>query len=177
MLIENKSMIFLSNELMNPELQREMKLPLEFISFAFVEEMRMYRHLRTMNTFIVPNDVKRTWGNTVAYGGLFILNDFDYFIRTLDAYHMCSLSTLKRNHLYDVHHRVPVQATPIYFSTIEDFTRHKYTEQEPTTVNAYIGNLTNPNITQRLREIRHRGRVTSGVDVPHFTSLLREVNQ
>lgn len=172
--IENKHVLFLSNELMSPIWQREMKLPLEFISFAFVEA-RMYRHMRSGKSFIVPVDVKRTWGNTVAYGGLFVVHDFDYYIRTLDAYHMCSLSTLRRNHDYDLHHRVAVRATPIHFSTLDEFKRHKYKENEETTVSAYIGNLKHPNITQRLHEIRHRGRITSGVDVPHFKELLREV--
>lgn len=174
MRIEFNSLLFLSNELINPRWQRELKLPLHFITFAFVKA-RMYVHKRNQGTFILPNDVKQSWGNTVAYGALFTLQDFHFYIRTLDAYHMCSMSTLMTNHKRDIHHRIEVEVTPITFATLDDFARLKYREREALKAITYVGNLNHPNIHQRInvRQISHR--IVDGVDKQHFIDLTREV--
>lgn len=168
------SLIFLSNELQDPRWQRDFRLPLEFISFGFIRG-KLFRHMRHNSTFVHVGDTKSVWGNDVVYGGIFLLRDFDFYIRTLDAYHLCSRSTLMRNHGNDLHHRVALAATPIVFHSMEDFCSLKYEERESIDVITYIGNPTNPKIIQRLRKRSRPQRIVQGVDRVHYKNLLGEV--
>lgn len=170
MLIE---LIFLSNELMSPRKARELHVPLEFIGFAFIEG-KMYHHTRKKGTFVVQHH-KQAWGNDVVYGGLFLVNDFHFHIRALDAYQGCSLSALSRNHVYDLHHRITTHATPIYFNSKEEFSSLRYKEGEPLRVHAYVGNINHPNITKKLRSNHTGARIKEGLDKPNFKALLEEV--
>jgi hypothetical protein len=170
MLIE---LIFLSNELMSPHKARELHVPLEFIGFAFIQG-KLYHHSRKKGTFVVQNH-KQGWGNDVVYGGLFLLNDFHFHIRALDAYQGCSLSSLTRNHTYDLHHRITVNATPIYFRTKEEFSSLRYREGEDVRVHAYVGNQIHPNITKKLSSQHTGTRIKEGIDKLNFIGLLEEV--
>lgn len=167
MLIE---LIFLSNELLSPRRQQDLRVPLEFITFAFVKG-KMYNHYQNKGTFVVPQHGKG-WGNDVVYGALFLLNDFHFHIRSLDAYHSCSLSVLLRNHTYDLHHRKVVQCVPITFHNVDEFCTLRYVEKEPIRAFTYLGNQTHPNIIMKLSS---RARITDGLDKPHYKELLREV--
>lgn len=164
--------MFFANELSNPNWQREMNLPLEFITFAYIEG-KMYKHYRNDSTFILPNLSR--WGNNVVYGGLFLLKDSTFYSRILDAYQVCSLSTLHKNHDLDIHHRVSVEATPISFTTLDDFARLKYTERDPIQAQTYLGNLKHPKINQRLYKTNISYRIIDGLDKTHFKQLIREV--
>lgn len=167
-------LLFLSNELMNPSYQNELRIPLTFIQFAHIEG-KMFRHFRNNSNFVALN-ASRQHGNKVVYGALFKLDDFDFYIRLLDAYHMCSLSTLHTNHINDIHHRIEVKATPIYFSNLDDFSRLKYAESQDTIdVQAYVGNLNHPKIIQRTNKTVSY-RIISGVDANNFKKLFGEVN-
>lgn len=168
-------LVFLSNELQDPVRQRNLRIPFEFVSYAFTEAL-MFWHYRNTSTFIMPTDVQKAWGNSVAYGGLFLLNDEDFFIRQLDAYHGCSLSSLHRNHHLDIHHRVEREVTPIHFTDLDDLLRLKYIEKEPFSVTMYVGNQNHPKINQRLyHEGKHPKRIVSGID-KNFLQLYREVH-
>lgn len=168
------SLIFLSNELMNPVIQRELRLPLEFITFGMTKG-KMYKHFKNKGTFILPPKLSKAWGNTFIYGGLFICKDFDFYARILDAYHVCSLSTMLRNHNQDVQHRVEVEVITIHFQTLDELARLKYREGESIKANTYIGNIKHPKIKIRTKKTTHY-RVTSGVDAPHFTQLFRGIS-
>jgi hypothetical protein len=171
--IEQTNLIFLTNELQDPRRHRELRVPLEFIRFGFVEG-RLYHHYQNKGTFVVQN-AKQRWGNDVVYGGLFLLHDFHYYIRTLDAYQGCSLSALMRNHSADLHHRHTLSITPITFSTMEEFCTLRYEEAEPILAHCYVGNLTQPKLTHQVHKRRMETRIVQGVDVPSYTELLREV--
>jgi hypothetical protein len=135
----------------------------------------MYNHVQNKGTFVVQQPQKRAWGNDVVYGALFILNDFHFHIRSLDAYFGCSLSALHRNHTYDVHHRIITPATQITFSSVEEFCSLKYKESQPTRAYTYVGNPTHPNIIKRTSSRINGVRITDGLDKPHYKELLREV--
>ena len=167
------TLLFLYNELQSPSWQREAKVPLEFISFAFAQG-KLYTHMRKNSSFLLED--KKTWGNDVVYGGLFLLRDDDFYIRSLDAYNVCSLSTLRKNHVLDVHHRKEVVITPIAFKTREQFVSLQYLEGESITAYTYTANPNHPKITQRLRSSRQH-RIVQGVDKQHFNNLIREVHE
>lgn len=169
-----EKLLFLSNEFCNPHWYRDMRLPLEFITFAFIKG-KMYKHFRNDGTFVLQNQGR--WGNDVVYGGLFLLKDFDFYIRILDAYHTCSLSTLQRNHTLDLHHRIITQATPISFQSIDELERLKYRERNCIDVQTYLGNSNHPKITQRLRNKSMSYRIKDGINKLHFKELIREALQ
>lgn len=169
-------LIFLANQLQDPSFQREMRIPLEFVAFAFTEG-QLYTHHRNTDTFVMPRkDGRQRWGNDVVYGGLFLLNDFMFYSRLLDAYHVCSLSTLLKNHNLDVHHRVKREVTPIHFADLDSFSRLKYVEVEPLNVTMYVGNQNHPKINQRLYKQGNPHRIVNGVDAEHYKQLYREVH-
>lgn len=136
----------------------------------------MFTHQRSKETFVTNERVKnvKRFANDVVYGTVYVLSDFDYYIRNLDAYHMCSLSALRKNHQFDVHHRILTTVTPIYFSTIEELARIKYREGKPIDAHMYIGNIKHPKIRKRIYNIRSY-RVIDGVDAKHIKQRIREV--
>jgi hypothetical protein len=151
---------------------KELNIPLEFVTFAHIEG-KLYKHFRNNGSFVLPN-VKRK--GSVVYGAIFLLRDFDFYIRLLDAYYMCSYSTLHTNHRRDIHHREIVQATPIAFSDLDSFSRLLYKEKENVATNVYYGNRTHPKINQRLN-LDARYRIIDGVSAKQFTEIYREVTQ
>lgn len=162
-------LLFLTNELQNPAYQKEMRLPLEFIAFG-ITEGRMYKHFRNQSNFVIPVDALKRWGNDVVYGGLFLCKDFDFYSRILDAYHVCSVSTLMKNHDMDIHHRIEVNVTPIFFDTIEELATLKYREGESIKAQTYMGNLKHPKISQRLdKTVSYR--IIDGIDAENFKKL------
>lgn len=167
----SNTLIFISNELLATDKRRVMHLPLVFISFGFIEG-KLYKHFKNDGTFMLEPHNK-AWGNNVVYGAIFALSDYDFYIRLLDSYHQCSMSLLGINHSKDVHHRIEVHATPIAFNTWDDFIRLKYSESPSYEVQAYVGNLNHPKITQRLNKT-NLYRIESGVD-PHYKQIFREV--
>ena len=131
----------------------------------------MYHHYQRKSTFVVHEN-KRSWGNDVVYGALFLLNDYHFYIRLLDSYLACSKSALMRNHSHDYHHRIKSKAIPISFESKEEFETLRYKEGEGVTCQLYVGNSNQPNINHQLQT---RSRIVDGVDKQHFKELIREV--
>ncbi|TCX53799.1 hypothetical protein [Dehalobacter sp. 14DCB1] len=167
------NLLFLTNELMNLELQRSMHLPLNFVQFG-IASGKMYKHYRNQSTFIISEAFNKRWGNSVVYGGLFHCSDFEFYSRILDAYHVCSMSTLFKNHHQDIHHRVKQQIIPIYFNTLDELARLMYREGEPIDAQVYVGNANHPKITQRIHNLAS-ARLYDGIDVFNFKKLFWEV--
>lgn len=168
-------LIFLTNELQTPSLQKSLRLPLEFIAFG-IAEGRMYKHFRNQSNFVIPVDSLKRWGNDVVYGGLFICKDFDFYANILDAYHVCSLSTMMRNHKRDIHHRVEVEVTTIHFQTLDELARLQYRESESIKAQMYMGNINHPKINLRLTKTVSY-RIVSGIDTVNFKQLFGEVKE
>ena len=169
-------LIFLTNELLSPTLRMKMNLPISFINFGIIEG-KMYSHQGKHGTFCLLPGITKRWGNNVVYGAIFLLQDFDFYSRILDAYHICSMSTLLKNHQYDIHHRVEVKVIPIFFDTLDEFARIKYKESgDAIQVQTYIGNKNHPKIKQRIRQVKANSyRIIDGVDKKHFKELFGEV--
>lgn len=136
----------------------------------------MYRHYGKRSNFVVPNDTLKHWGNDVVYGALFICKDFDFYNRIFDAYHVCSLSTLARNHINDIHHRVEVDVKPIYFDSINELASLQYREGEPIKATTYMGNTNHNKISQRLNKTVSY-RIIDGIDAKNFKQLFWEVTK
>lgn len=167
-------LLFLYNELINPDLIREMKLPLRFVTFAYTDG-KLYHHYRRYSTFLLPNGDTKAWGNRNVYGAIFQLDDFDYYIRVIDANHICSLSSLNVNHKNDVMHRLRVPCVPISFNTLDDLGRLKYSEREKHECYTYFGNPNHRKIRQRI--VRNPSyRLIDGVDKSNFIKLHEEVS-
>lgn len=168
------NIVFLSNELVNPQVQRVMKLPIDFISFGIIKG-RMYSQHKHNGSFVLPVDVKKKWGNEVVYGGIFLCKEFEFYARILDAYHACSLTALLCNHILDINHRVMIDVQPIYFSSLEELGRLKYREGEKVKMHGYMGNPNHPRIIKRINDKKNSYRIIDGVDIKNFKQLWEEV--
>jgi len=164
------NLLFLSNELLSPSRHRELNIPFEFISYAILEA-KMYKYFRSERTF--NTRVTRDWGNSMVYGALFLLRDFDFYIRLIDAYHTCSLTTLRRNHIKDMQHRVKERVTPIYFNSIAILAQLKYSEGETVHAHAYVANPNHPTIYQRTTT-HDSYRIIDGIDKSPFLQLYKQ---
>lgn len=171
MQIKGTQLLFLTNELMNPRWQQELRVPLEFITFGFMQG-KLYTHYKKVSTFATQLG-RRKYTNDVVYGALFVLRDFHFYIRTIDAYMGCSQSTLLKNHTYDLHHRILTPITPITFKDIEEFVTLRYRESSPLNAYTYIGNLKHAKLANRLQDPHNR--IVSGVAGEHFKELVSNV--
>ncbi len=175
------SLIFIYNNLLNPHTIDKLKLPLTFISYA-IAKGKMYKHFKIKDTFLLSFGENRQWGNQVIYGALFLCDNFEFYSRVLDAYHMCSMSTMKMNHIKDLHHRVTYTTSPIYFKTLEDMYRLKYREDDAIQAITYVGNTNHPNIYKRLTSKKlnpdtNKGnsyRIEKGIDRKNFEKLFKK---
>lgn len=168
-----KKLLFLSNELLNPEVQKMMQLPLTFVAFSMVSG-KLYSHFRSQSNFLITDYTDQTWGNSKVYGALFICKDFDFYSAILDAYHVCSMSTMLRNHNLDIQHRVDVETTLIHFETLDDLSRLKYREGEHIIAQTYVGNPKHPKISSRFHSTVSY-RIVDGIDSDNFKKLFEEV--
>lgn len=154
-----------------------MRIPLEFICFG-ITKGKMYSLPGLKNTFISVSDNITLTRNYVVYGALFLCKDFDFYSRILDAYHLCSLSTLLRNHPCDELHRVEVPVTPIYFSSLDELQRLSYREStDSIQAQTYTANTNNPKIIKRMDTTMNSYRITSGIDAANFKKLFWEVKK
>lgn len=170
------NLLFLHNELMNPDIyHNKLRIPLEFICFG-ITDGKMYSHFGNESTFILPEGGTKDWGNTKIYGGIFLLSNFDFYIDLLDAYHACSMSKLRRNHIRDIHHRVEMPVTPIYFNTLSDLSRLKYREGREIPITTYVGNLNHPKINQRFVTTASF-RIVDGINKINYTKLFRRMRE
>lgn len=160
---------------MNPQIQiqRQLKLPLTFITFA-ITEAKMYRHKKSENTFLLQH-ANRSLARAIAYGAVFLLNDAYYYFRILDAYSLCSMTVLLRNHRKDTHHRERSLVVPIRFSSLEELSRLQYTESGGMEVEMYYGNPEHHLISERLNKTNSY-RISDGLDSKNFVRLYEEVN-
>jgi hypothetical protein len=168
-------LLFLYNEIINPSLIREMKLPLRFVTFAYTEG-KLYSHFRQNSTFILPTGNTKAWGNRLVYGAVFMLDDFEFYVRTLDSYHACSLSAIRTNHQNDIMHRLRVPCVPISFNNLDDLGRLKYSERQQHECFTYFGNPNHRKIRQRLVP-NPSYRLIDGVDKESFKQLYEEVSK
>lgn len=165
-----RQVIFLYNELLDKSYQEKLKLPLEFISFAYIDNAVMY-DLKGKYVAIPKGALKKTYKYEKVYGALFLLHNSEHFLRLLDASLVCSKTLLGLNHKLDEHHRVNVKATPIHFKSVEEFFKMKYNEGVPINVICYIGNPENEFIKRNVLNTV-KNREVSGLDINNFINLV-----
>lgn len=164
------ALIFLSGQMCDPTLQDDLGLPIEFISFAIFKG-HIYYDESVDDTFILESTRSTV---DAVYGGLFLLQDDDFYMPVIDAYNLCSMSVLRKNHIKDRQHRITHSITPISFDTVEQLRRLDYWEREDIEAVIYVGNPNHPN-TRRLSRVRSGAKLVSGVHTKPFLSLLEEV--
>lgn len=171
--MKDTNLIFIANELLEPELLRQMNLPLEFISFA-ITDGKFYPHFKNNGWFYIPLGRDTNWGNSKVYGAIYLVRDYFFYIGILDAYHACSKSNLTYNHIRDIHHRVDTLVTPITFNSLSELSSLKYKEKTDLTVVSYIGNIKHPKINRRFSTSENYRKV-NGIYEEGFKNLFREV--
>ena len=162
--------MFLYNELLDENYQKKLRLPLEFISFAYIDDVLMYD---ICGRYIAVEDnklIKSKKYNRV-YGALYILDNAEIYLRTIDAYLICSKGLIGTNHKLDEFHRMKKLATPIHFKTIEDFLKLKYNESEPIPIFTYLANTENEFIKSKVNNSTNN-RETCGFDINNFINLV-----
>ena len=171
----HSNLIFISNELIDPDLYKKLNIPLEFITFAHTDG-EMYSHFKNNGVFFLPHNwgIRKSWGNTKVYVAVFLLKDYFFYVDLLDAYHACSKNKLTYNHINDIHHRVQVSVTPIKFNTIDELSSLRYREGQEVDVVSYVGNTKHPKIKQRLTT-QNNYREVNGCYELGIRKLFREV--
>ena len=167
-----RQVVFLYNELMNESYQEKLKLPLEFICFAYMEGVVLY-DIKGRYYALKENSLRKTKGYNRVYGALYILHNSEHFLRTLDASLVCSKGIIGKNHILDVMHRTKQKATPIHFKTVEEFLKMKYNEGDGLDVITYIANPENELIKSNVVNTV-RNREVCGLDINNFINILIE---
>lgn len=150
--------------------QEKSKLPLTFISFAFIEG-KMYR---IENNYLAVQK-KHKWEDRL-YGAIFLLDNSEYYLRVLDGIMGCSMTSLGNNHRLDFTHRITIQTIPIFFNTITEFAKLLYVEKNPTKCITYIANLENTLIDKKVNNT-YRNHVRYGFDRVNFINLLNKYKE
>jgi len=167
-------LIFISNELLSPELRNALKIPLMFVGYAFTKG-KMYKH---RNSCIITNSTSvKKWGNSVVYGAVYLLQDYSHFIRILDAYHSCSKAMLRKNNAYDFLHREEINVTMIKFNSIDELKHLKYVENDTVQVEAYVCNLENNNAKRIVFNNMNSQRIQSGVNANIIKQIKHEMEE
>ena len=172
-------LIFLSNELINPEVQRKYKLKLNFISFAFVEGIMFRQHQgndkKTMNLKLKDTKARN---NVVIYGALFWCDNFDFYSSILDGMHNCMTSILGFNHAKSEFHREEVMATVIHFETLQQLANLEYKELTQVETQAYFANINHPKIRNKVLGKKASDlKIVDGIDANNYTKLFLEVTK
>ena len=153
------SLVMITNNLQSPKKRNRHLIPAEPLGIAMMEA-RMYEY-RGDSFIATPSN--KPWGNSVVYGTLYHIKDFEHWSRALDAYHDCSLSLIGRPHELDLQHRVECDIVLINPRNKESLLSLDYTELTTTKAFVYIANLAHPKIKQRVDYSKHRYRIQSGL--------------
>lgn len=165
-----RRVVFLYNELLDEEYQKKLKLPLEFICFAYMENTVMY-DIKGKYYALKSGTLKSTKKYNRIYGALYILHNSEHFLRVLDASLTCSKGFIGTNHKLDLFHRTKEKAVPIHFKTVEEFFKMKYNEGEELDIITYLANPQNELIKSNVLNTV-RNREVSGLDINNFINLL-----
>ena len=92
-----RRVVFLYNELLNEDYQKQLKLPLEFVCFAYINGAVMY-DIKGKYCALKENDLKKTRKYNKIYGALYILHNSEHFLRVLDASLTSSKGIIGTNH-------------------------------------------------------------------------------
>ena len=165
-----KQAVFLYNDFLDENKQKLTNLPLEFICFAYIKDVTLYKKndkYYAVNSNILEKKTKYK----KTYGAIYILHNSETYMRQLDALMTCSKSLLGKNHDLDIMHRHNSKARPIHFKTVEDFVKMRYNEMEEVNVIVYLANHKNNFIKENVISAV-RNREVIGFDINNFINLV-----
>lgn len=165
------NLVFLYNSMLSK--YKEMNIPLKYICPAKIEA-KLYWKYGKKDTFAIPHGNKRTYGSRFVYGAIFSLEDFDFYMRLIDSFLVCSKSILRVNHPKDVFHREILEVTPIKYNSLDDLSKLKYIEREPISCHLHLGNVENHKIKQQITKQIHIPRIECGVDKLHYKNFMED---
>lgn len=165
-----KQAVFLYNELLDENIQKLTKIPLEFVCFAYVKDVTLYKK-KDKYYAIRSSALKKKTKHKRVYGAIYILHSSEKYLRNLDAFMVCSRSFIGKNHKNDIMHREKVKARPIHFKSIEEFVKMRYNEMEEIDVIMYLANHDNEfikaNVTNTVKN-----REVIGFDINNYINLV-----
>lgn len=175
-------LIFIANDLMTKEIQNRTKIPMSFISFAYMEGCLFKfcdKIIRTrVRWYSLPLDrtFRPMYKRGRVYGAIFSIQDSQYYIDRLDAYHACSLSRMGVNHDKDIAHRVRRMVTPIHFDSLYDFGIRNYTESRVVPLECYMANTLHPTVSHKVFSEKNLDKYKHhhGVDIRSFVQAYKE---
>ena len=159
------SLLFLTNNLQQPTLRHNHLIPAEPLGIGLMCG-RMYQY---GSDSLVANPPHKPQGNSVVYGTLYHITNFEHWIRAIDAYHYCSLSLLGRAHQLDLQHREERDIMLINPTDTEALLSLNYTELSTVKAYVYVANENHPKVKQLTNYNLHRYRINSGLRVALIT--------
>lgn len=170
--------LFLYDELMTRSTQQNLRLPIHFLSYGYVRG-RMYwcNDEKKRRYFIIPPSTQKHIKNVndYVYGGIFVINDYEEYERSLYSFYNSSIAYLGKSIQEDLYIPEKIQITPIKFKTLQELEECRYTSLEPFEGLTMMANQENKKIQNSISHGRYYRRV-SGFDVPNFLTMLMENN-
>lgn len=173
-------LIFISNELLSPKMQKKYKLDLKFIAFGILEGalFKTSRNSKGKNNgFVVKNNVKRFRRNSVVYGALFLCENYDFYSYILDGLNDCFYSVLGLNHPFSIVHKEKTKVKVIHFETLKDLAYLQYKEGTEIEAIAYFGNINHPKIKSKVFDKNNSYRIKDGLFANQLKELFMEVKK
>lgn len=165
-------LFFIYDKLMNIEERDKLGFPLPFLTFSYIQPYKTYKDNSNETILAINyNEGMRGKNNDKVIGGIYLLDK--RYLRYLDGYYGCSLSTFGVNSKHDRFHRVKIDTKPIEFSSLDNLSRLIYNDKEPIEVFTYLGNIQNKQVYNIIRQPRYR--VNSGLDLANFLNQYKEM--
>lgn len=153
------SLVFLTNNLQSPSTRRKYLLQAEPIGIGILHA-KMYN--QRGDTFCAETSNK-AFGNSVVYGTLYHIKNFEHFKLALDAYHDCSLSLIGREHVLDLQKRVERDIILINPRDTDSLLNLDYMEKTTVKSHVYLANTTHQTISKKINCTNSVYRVQSGL--------------
>lgn len=150
-----RTLVALYNSACNHEFLDKMKIayaPVGYVMFTGA----LYVYWNEYWALPYSSEIKQHKGFDKVYAKLYVIQD-EFYMKQLDAYHRCSLSMLRKNHIMDLSHRVRVPCIPIAFDDINSFMNLDYEEGDTVQIQTYIANPYNELMKEMIKKNRrHR---------------------
>ena len=166
-------LIFLTSNAMSPRTIKAARIPLQFISFGYAEGRLATKHRELDDTILIYKPKEQPLYGDIAYGALFVLEDYEFHIPVLDALMGCT-EAITAGLYQHVNIRVDVNVVPIAFNSLDEFRRLIYTEKDLISATTYYANPNHITIINRIKTLKKYTNV-SNINPKPFRELYEEV--
>lgn len=173
----NKQLVFLYDDLMCPSTLNRLKIPAEFMSFAYIEGkfQWVFDKKKRRQMHIVAQNFDRYCASHVVFGAIYLIDDIANYTNTLCAYYNSSSSYTGMTNEEDLYVPIYINSTPIKFKSLSAFEVKDYKEFDKIEVLVMTGNHNNKKVIKNFTGKRHTNyRIPSGVHYPSFLKLFVE---